>query len=204
MKHSLLIVALMTVIVAIILFVYGMKINKRRVIVIKAKYTILVNFLAILWLTIVVFSIQELKHNYRWSVGSFIVIGIIVMLGVIFFIFSPNNLNVINASKDDIYNILESILLKHGVNYEWKKSKIFISESKLFIRIWYRKASKTCTLALSNIKFPEIIGNVFEDFINQLNNQKSDFKSLLGITFIFLSVVSMILGILIFVLWLLI
>ena len=199
-----LILGLITLIVAIITFMYGLRINKRKIIVINAKYTILINLVATLYLTVVIFSILEGMQKYRWSLQSFIIIGFIMVLGLIFFMFSPVNLNVFNAREDVIYDALKSILSQHGVDYECEKSKIFIANSKVFIRIWYNKSSKTCTLSLSNTKFPEIIGKVFEDFKSQLNNQKSDLKSRTGAIFIFLSMMLFILAILFLVLWLLI
>jgi len=203
-KYNLLILVVMTLIVAMVTFIHGLKINKRKIIVINARYTLFINLLDTLYFIVVVFSILVDMHKYSWSLQSFIIIGFIIALGLFLFVVYPIGLNIFNANEDVIYDSLESLLLKHSVNHEWKNSKIFIQNSKVFIKIWYSKSSNTCTLTLSDTKFPPIIVKVFEDLKNQLNNQRSDLKSTNGRTSIFLSVIAFIFGILLFILLLLI
>ena len=150
MNYLLLISALITFIFAIILLIYGLKINKRKIIVFKAKYTVILSFMTILWATVLLFNMDAYMQKYIWSLKSFIIIGVIIVVGLILFKASNFNLNVFNSRKDVIYIALESILSKHGVDYERKKSRIFIANSNVSIRIWYNKLTKTCTLTLIN------------------------------------------------------
>lgn len=198
---SMVILILTEYLIAIIIFVYGLRVSKRKIVVIKGKYTLIINFLVIILVIVMVFSMLEDMGKYTWSFKSFVIIGLIVVLGLILYSVSTVNLNVFNSSKDIVYTTLESILIKQGVDYERKNSKIFIGNSKLFIRVSYNKPSKTCNLSLSNIKFSEVIYKVFEEFENELNNQKTDIKPLFGITLIVLSVILFLLGILTFILW---
>lgn len=195
MKDILAILALLLIMFSIIIFIYGFKINKRKVIVFRAKYTLLLNFALILWIIVMISSILEDMNKYRWSLKSSIMIGLFITLGLVLFRVSHINLNIFNASRDIIYNALENALSKYGIDYECRKSNIIIKNSKVFIRVRYTKSTKICTVSLSNIKFPEVLIKVFEDFKNTLNNQESSSKSWLGIFYILISTLTVILGV---------
>ncbi|WP_207710175.1 hypothetical protein [Clostridium chromiireducens] len=160
----------------------------------------IINFALILWIIAMISSISGNMNRYKWSLKSFIITGLFITLGLVLFRFSRINLNVFNSSKDMIYKTLENMLLKYGVEYECKKSKINIKNSKVFIRVLYTKFTKTCTVSVSSIKPPEKVIKVFEGFQDELNNQKSDLKSWMGILYIFLSILTFIASILILVL----
>lgn len=185
----------------IIIFIYGLKVNKRKIMVIKAKYTFLINFILILLLGLIIFFAAKIIFAYDWSLEFYCIMGFIIVLGLVAFIFHPINLNIFNVSKDEIYDNLNVVLSRHGVNYEYKRSKLFIESSKAFVRIRYNKLFRTCLLALSDTKYPKIIEEVFSDFKGQLNNKETNLKPIMGMFFIFMAIVLFILVIVIFILY---
>lgn len=199
--YSLLIPVFVTLIFVTMMLIYGFKINKREIIVVKAKYTFLLFLVLILWFAVEMYSLQQITHKYRLSISSYIIVSLIIVLGLFLFRFYPNYLHFFNIRKDVMYDNLESILLKYGVEFEFKKSKLFITNSKVFVRIGYNNFFKTCNLSFSHLVSTELIGKVFEDLKNQLNYQKSDSKSIMGVTFIILSVIIFMIEIFYFVLW---
>jgi hypothetical protein len=201
MRYNIPILVLFIVILAAIVFTYGLKTSRRKIVVAKGKNSIVINFTAIILLMIIVFLMLEDLNMYRWSLKTFIILGAIAALGLLLYGVPSINLNVFNSRKETIYETLETMLKRHCIDYEVKKSSIYIVNNKLYIRIWYDKLLKTCTLSLSNTKYPESIAMVFKDFKEEINNKDTNVKPVFGIFMIVLSLIFLILAAILSILW---
>jgi hypothetical protein len=201
MRYNIPISVLFISILAIIVLIYGLKTSKRKIVVAKGKNSILINFTAIILLMIIVSLMLENLNMYRWSMKIFIILGSITALGLLLYRIPSINLNVFNSSKETVYETLETILKRHCIDYEVKKSSIYMASNKLYKRVWYDKLLKTCTLSLSNTKHSESIAMVFKDFRDEISSKDTNVKPVFGVFMIVLSVILLILAVILFILW---